>query len=68
MMKRFRLQDRFGHDVLGDEVGENNAYISFLGKVIKGAPPSQLDVGDACIKEYALSGSRKTRYWVVRVA
>lgn len=66
--KKFRLQDREGHDVLGGEVGEDNAYVRTYGTVVQGRPPGELEVDESCVKEYALSGQRPTRYWLVRTA
>lgn len=68
MEKLFRLQTEAGReDVLGGAVALENVYVSVYGKVVKGNPPDKLGVDEFCVKEYALSGQKATRYVLVRV-
>lgn len=66
-MKKFRLQNKEGNDVLGGLVKLEHVYISCYGKVIKGKAPKDLEVDEFCIKEYSLSGQKATEYIIVRV-
>lgn len=68
MVKKFRLQDREGHDVMGGALELGNPYIDGgYGALISGKPPAQLEVDEFCVKEYALSGQKPTRYTIVRI-
>lgn len=66
--KKFRLEDMSGSEVMGGDMAEGNAYVSSYGKLISGKPPWKLEVGESCVKEYALSGQKPTQYRLVRVS
>lgn len=66
---KFRLlsDDGKDSDILGCMLDLNNVYIKTYGSLISGKLPEQLDVGESCIKRYALSGQKPTTYKIVRV-
>lgn len=64
--KRFRIQDDQARDVMGGELSLGNAYVSAYGSLVRGRSPAELEVDETCVKEYALSGQKPTRYTIVR--
>lgn len=66
---RFRLLTNDGRDeeIFGASIELENAYISAYGKLVRGKPPAELEVGESCLKEYAMSGQTPTVYKIVRV-
>lgn len=53
-------------DVMGGPLSEEDVYVKTYGVVVVGRHPRDLDVGESCTKEYALSGQRPTRYRITR--
>jgi hypothetical protein len=66
-MKTFRIYDKNGEDCLG-LLTEDNCMVTAYGKLKKGVKPAELEVGEACVKEYSLAGQKPTEYRVVRVS
>lgn len=66
---KFKLHTNDGKDadVFGVPVTLDNCYISAYGMLVRGRAPSKLDVGESCVKKYALSGQKPTEYKIVRV-
>lgn len=68
MPKKFKLVTTdTNDDVLGGAVGIDNVYITAYGSHVSGKEPRELDVGESCLKRYALSGQKPTVYKIVRV-
>jgi len=64
MFKLLNFQDE---DVLCGAVSLANPYIGAYGALVRGKPPSELAIGESCVKRYALSGQKPTEYKIVRV-
>jgi hypothetical protein len=57
-----------GHDdVLGGKVSLDNVYVRTYGRTVRGRAPDELDVDESCVREYALSGQKRTQYVLLRV-
>ncbi len=65
-MKTYRIYDANGADVMGGPINGENVYVKTYGLVVVGRKPEDLDVGESCTKEYALSRQKPTRYIITR--
>lgn len=67
MKFKMLTDDGKDNDVLGGVVELDNVYIKTYGSLVRGKSPDQLDVGESCIKKYAMSGQKPTTYKIIRV-
>lgn len=62
------MLDGNDNNVLGGDVGEDNAFISMHGVVVPGEKTiATLDVGGMTLKTYAMSGQKPVTYRILRV-
>lgn len=54
-MKKFRLMGKEG-DVFGGRIYEDNVYLKTYGKIEKGKPVCELELGESCLMKVRLSG------------
>lgn len=65
---RFNIVSDDGKDeVVFRNLRNGHCYVSAYGKRVSGKPPLYLNVGESCVKVFALSGQKPTNYKIVRV-